>query len=197
MKRKILFTLILISVFSVKGQIGAQLTTIMPLSEIKTILKTGYGIELGYFTSKQEDMFISYFSFGYRIFDTKNVYELNQSGMPILSSYFKYEEFKEYVFGSYSDVRIFDKPISPTLGLGANIVLNSYKNTKYTNSIATSSTDEFNFGFLLIPRIGVAYDLSYYFSLTAGLSYVLRINKIKEPVDSFLNPYLGISFFLD
>jgi hypothetical protein len=197
MKRKILITLILISVFSVKGQIGVQLTTMMPVSEIKTFLNTGYGIELGYFTSKQEDMFINYFSFGYRMFDTKKVYESDQSGNPILSSYFKYDEYKEYVFGSYSDIRIFDKPVSPTLGLGANIVINTFKNTNYTNNIATSSTDEFNFGFLLIPRIGVAYDLSYYFSLTAGLGYILRINKIKEPVDSYLNPYLGISFFLD
>ena len=195
--KKIFLTLIILSLFSVKGQIGIQLTSLVPVSEIKTHLQPGYGIELIYFNNRPEDVFTDFYTFGYRVYDGKRTYNLDPSGQVNFSNFDKFENYKEYVFGSYADYRILDKPISPIIGIGANLLINTFRITNYINNIEVSSSDNTEFGFLIIPRVGVAFDLSYYFSLNAGLGYVFKINGPKKPVDKYLSPFIGIAFYFD
>lgn len=197
MIKQLIFSILLIISLTAKAQIGSQLTSTIPISETKHNLTPGFGIEFGIFSSRQEDIWSTFYTFGYRIYGSKNIYSKDLSGQNILTSFYRFDNYKEYFIGTYTDYRLLDKGFSPIFGLGVNLIFNSYTNTHYVNNVVDWSEEASDFGFLLMPRLGVIYDLSYYFTINAGVAYILKINTPREPLDNFVSPFIGISFFIN
>ena len=164
------------------AQFGVQVSYLKPSGMLGFVFKPTVNVEIIYGTNDIEDKFKIRATLGYYRLNTRQdtftTYSYSSFGSTTV--YPGMEVFKNYssiTIGSGIEYRILDKPLSPEIGIDANLYFVNYKYILHSYGLFLDENKSQK-GFGIIPRIGASYMLNkkllLSFSFGRSLYYLME-----------------------
>lgn len=175
MRYLLLITMLLFFSLNYQAQVNLSIGRVMPKAEFGKVFKPTTLIEVGYFITDEDERFRAGVSIGFMKLsatrDTFNTwgYVSSSSFTGVTSGYEVYSNYYSIPISFKFDYRIYDKKLSPVVGIDIYAFLNSYEYRSVTDRIIDESSTEANTHLGYQIRAGANYKINDNLNLDLGL----------------------------